>query len=197
MDGTSLVLSLCWKHPEREHQSSFPFHRNENQGVGKWKAGIQFSKLKSFFKFSSLWLISLCLPLGSWPGRACRASCQTDEWQLWRRAAGQSSRAVQGPLPRDPILDYHSFRMKEPLADHLPSPLPLSRAEGDFWTLLYINLSIPLSQHEVDADETLVGSPTVDAKDPSVQQRTVSGQNERLPRPDGDSAWSIYTERPI
>lgn len=87
--------------------------------------------------------------------------------------------------------------MKEPLADHLPSPLPLSRAEGDFWTLFYINLSILLSQHEVDADETLVGSPTVDAKDPSVQQRTVSGQNERLSRLDGDSAWSIYTERPI
>lgn len=87
--------------------------------------------------------------------------------------------------------------MQEPFGGHLSNLLPLSRAEGRFWTLFYVSLSIPLSQHEGDADETLVGSPTVDAKDPSVQQRTVSGQNEKLPRLDRDSALSIYTERPI
>lgn len=87
--------------------------------------------------------------------------------------------------------------MEEPLGGHLSNLLPKSRAEGSLRTLFYINLSIPLSQHEVDADQTLVGRPTVDAKDPSVQQSTVSGQNKKLPRLDGDSASSIYTERPI
>lgn len=104
---------------------------------------------------------------------------------------------MQGSLPRDPTLDHHSFRMEEPLGGHLSNLLLLSRAEGGFCTLFYINLPIPLSQHEEDADQTLVSSPTVDAKDPSVHQRTVSGQNEKLPRLDGYSASSIYTERPI